>query len=627
MGAGPAAAAALGPAANGRVVMAGPTGLWIADEWGNRARRVVGGEDSSGFPDSPRWSHDGTRIAYSRGDDIWIVNADGTGNRPLPRPLHGGRSTRSPVWSPDDSRVYYAAVEGVYWASTNSTAVEAISGVRVNGLSLSPDGRTIAFDFAAKYDISEGIFTMGSDGSAVTRLTGTASRDNLPIWSPDGTRILLTRIDATSTAAWVEMFDADGTNRVVVTKGFARAWSPDGRSVLYTGAPGNRLHRMRLDGSEQLAMGGCTYWGGNADWQATSVPSAAQAGPARSWGWNNVGQLGTGSAGTGTARPTPAVAPTDVVSVSDGFYHSLALRKDGAVWASGWNAFGQLGDGTTTERDAPVKIPGLPRITCVAAGALHSLAVDTEGGVWAWGWNAVGQLGDGTTTDRHRPVRVANVSRAYQVSAGLLHSFAVDSARTGWAWGWNGFGQLGDGTTTDRHAPVSLAATAGPLRQLAAGGYHSLALTLDGELRGWGWNASGQVGDATTVTRSNPSPVVSPGAGVVQVAAGGAHSLAAAADGTVWSWGDSTWGQLGTSSAVGRASPGPVPGLTGQRYVTAGWVHSLALGGEGAVATWGWNALGQLGDGTTQTRFAPVSVSGIAGVTAIAGGAFHSSAA
>lgn len=534
------------------------------------------------------------------------------------------------MWSPDDSRVYYGAVEGVYWASTEGPGAEAVSGNRVNSMSLSPDGRTIAFDFL---DSSQsGIWAMGSDGSGVRRITVDSSRDNLPMWSPDGTRILLTRTNANSTLSWAEMYDAGGRNRVVLATGFARGWSPDGTSILYTNHPSNRLYRMRLDGSELLAIGGCNAWFGNADWRATAGASTAQAGPARSWGWNGVGQLGAGPAGAGTPLPTSAVAATNVIGVSDGFYHSLALRKDGTVWAWGSNGFGQVGDGTTTQRDTPVQVGGLPRITCVTAGAVHSLAVDTDGGVWAWGWNAVGQLGDGTTTDRHSPVRVAQLSGAYQVSAGAFHSFAVDSTRNGWAWGWNAYGQLGDGTTTERHVPVSLAGTVGPVRQLAAGGFHSLALRFDGQLMGWGWNAVGQVGDGTTVTRTTPTAVPSLREGVVQVAvvqvaAGGAHSLAVAVDGTVWSWGDDAWGQLGTSSTGGRSSPAPVPGLTGMRGVAAGWVHSLALSGEGAVAAWGWNGLGQLGDGTTLTPPGPVPVTGIAGATAIAGGTFHSSAA
>lgn len=116
------------------------------------------------------------------------------------------------------------------------------------------------------------------------------------------------------------------------------------------------------------------------------------------------------------AAGLPVVAPrVDVVGAQEGsaesppprfldagFYHSLALQTDGTMWSWGGNSFGQLGDGTTTNRSTPVQVPGLTEVTAVGGGGNHSLAARFDGTVWAWGWNAYGQLGDASTATRTR---------------------------------------------------------------------------------------------------------------------------------------------------------------------------------------------------------------------------------
>ena len=105
--------------------------------------------------------------------------------------------------------------------------------------------------------------------------------------------------------------------------------------------------------------------------------------------------------------------------------HSLAVKSDGTVWAWGYNAYGQLGDGTTTERHAPVQVSGLTDVVAVAGGYMHSLAVKSDGTVWAWGDDLVGQLGDGTTTDGP-PVQVSGLTDVVAVAGGYMHSLAAN---------------------------------------------------------------------------------------------------------------------------------------------------------------------------------------------------------
>ena len=142
------------------------------------------------------------------------------------------------------------------------------------------------------------------------------------------------------------------------------------------------------------------------------------------------------------------------MAIAAGGYHSLALDGTGAVWTWGDNEFGQLGDGTTTNRFAPVTVSGLSNVVTVAAGQYHSLALDATGIVWAWGRNDAGQLGDGTTTDRPAPVQVGGLSNVVAIAAGEHHSVALCADGTIWAWGANDAGQLGDGSTTEQHAPI-----------------------------------------------------------------------------------------------------------------------------------------------------------------------------
>jgi len=150
------------------------------------------------------------------------------------------------------------------------------------------------------------------------------------------------------------------------------------------------------------------------------------------------------------------------------------VKADGTVLACGQNAAGQLGDGTTTARPAPVAVGGLGGVAAVAAGDAHSLAVKADGTVWAWGQNTGGQLGDGTTTARAAPGPVGGLATATAVAAGAAHRLARLADGTVRAWGANAVGQLGDGTTTQRNAPVAVAGLQG-VDRLAARANGSLA--------------------------------------------------------------------------------------------------------------------------------------------------------
>jgi alpha-tubulin suppressor-like RCC1 family protein len=354
-------------------------------------------------------------------------------------------------------------------------------------------------------------------------------------------------------------------------------------------------------------------------------------GTLRAWGDNAYGQLGDGST---TDRVTPvAVSGLGGVSaVVSGSYHMLALLANGTIRAWGRNNQGQLGDGTMNAHSLPTQVPDLAGVTQIASGDYHSLALRSDGSVWAWGDNEYGQLGDGSTTDRLAPVETIGLTEI-GVATGDAHSLALSSSGLVWAWGSNGSRQLGDDTSTDRTTPILVKSSSGTgflngVLRIAAGTHHSLAIRLGGSVWAWGSNQNGRLGDGTTSTRDLPIQVI--GLSNIVAIAGYHHSLAVKADGTVWAWGRNGLGQLGDGTTTQRLTPVAVKGqngagvLTGVRTIAAGEWHSLALKTDGTVWAWGENGSGQLGDGTFTDHYTPAPVSGLTHIVAIAGGAHHS---
>ncbi len=463
---------------------------------------------------------------------------------------------------------------------------------------------------------------------------------------------------------------ATGGEEPLTTTWFTAAGSTVNFTLNYAPATGTELMVVRNTGTGfingtfsnlaqgqavALTFGGITYdfvanyYGGNGN----DLVLVWANNRAFAWGHNYYGQLGDKTTvqrnvpvAVNKASGVSALFGKTVVAVAAGQYHSVSLCSDGTVAAWGYNSYGQLGDNTILQRNAPVavnKSSGVSAlfsktVVAVAAGSGHSLALCSDGTVAAWGHNSYGQLGDNTTTQRNVPVAVntaSGVSALFgktivAVAAGQYHSLALCSDGTVTAWGSNSAGQLGDNTTTQRNVPVAVNTASGvsalfgkTVVAVAAGSGHSLALCSDGTVAAWGSNSSGQLGDNTTTQRKVPVAVNTTsgvsalfGKTVVAIAMGGSHSLALCSDGTVAAWGYNYYGQLGDNTTTQRNVPVAVNTAEGVSAlfskavvaVAAGSSHSMALCSDGSTAAWGSNANGQLGDNTATQRNVPVAV-------------------
>ena len=387
------------------------------------------------------------------------------------------------------------------------------------------------------------------------------------------------------------------------------------------------------------------------------ILAVASDGNIYAWGSNDYGQLGDGTT-TERHEPVQVKKPQGVsqdftwVQASAGYMFSFGMGSDGKLYSWGNNLHGYLGDGTTNDRHTPAPVnppqnaPAGFTWKQVAAGSLHALGLGSDGKLYSWGNNLYGYLGDGTTNDRYTPVPVIpppNVSAGFtwkQVSCWGWHSLALGSDNWLYSWGYNGTNELGIGGPTGYQlTPVRVAApqkTASGFIWVESkmGDYYSLAIGSDGNIYGWGYGASGNIGNGDVDNEPSPTQAFKP-YGVLpqfvwkQISSLSFASLAIGSDGNLYSWGGNANGQLGDNTTTQRNTPvrvaAPQNAPTGLTWVqvSAGWDNtSFGLASDGNLYSWGNNANGQLGDNTTMERHIPgrVNLPGTTTVTAVSFG-------
>ena len=335
---------------------------------------------------------------------------------------------------------------------------------------------------------------------------------------------------------------------------------------------------------------------------------ALGTGIARCWGYNAYGEIGDG---TNTNRPTPAQVSglSKVVSVATGYYHSCALLAGGNVKCWGYNGYGELGNNTTTSSNTPVQVLNLggPAVA-LSAGAYDSCALIVGGKVKCWGYNGLGQLGDNTTTNSPIPVQVHNLSNAVDLGAGYAHTCATKANGTEACWGYNVYGQLGNGTTSNNLVPVPVAGV-NHATATALGDYTSCVITAAQKVACWGYGGDGERGDGTTTSVSTHAHGVSGLNNVTKLGLGGFQGCAVVASGSAQCWGYNLYGELGNGSTTSALTPTAVAGLHNAVDIGGGTYHTLVLLKNGATKAWGYNGTSQLGNGTTTNSATPVTVS------------------
>lgn len=323
----------------------------------------------------------------------------------------------------------------------------------------------------------------------------------------------------------------------------------------------------------------------------------AQDGTLWSWGDNNYKQLGNNSPVTYQTTPIQISSERNWMFVSAGEYYSLAIKKDGTLWAWGRNSDGQLGDGTTTQRNTPVQIGTDTNWLSINAGYHHTMAIKANNTLWAWGRNTNGQIGNGNTTQQNTPVQVGTATDWAMVKPGRNHTLALKSNGQLWSWGQNTFGQLGQGNYTSVTAPLQVG-TATDWKFIQAGDYHSLVLKTNGTIWAWGDNASGQLGIGNTTEQTSPVQLGTATDWKI-ITSGAFHGYGIKTNGTLWSWGDNYFGQVGIGNFTQQNSPIQVGTATDWYSIFSGDYYGVSQKNNGNFMSWGDNQSGQLGNGNT----------------------------
>ena len=335
-------------------------------------------------------------------------------------------------------------------------------------------------------------------------------------------------------------------------------------------------------------------------------------GTVESWGSNIYGELGNGVNGGGQQQTVPVKVSflTDIIDIAVGGNVSFALKNDGTVWAWGANYYGQLGNGNNTDSNVPVKVNLLNGIIAISVKSSHCLALKNDGTVWSWGNNNAGQLGNGSKVNTNIPLQIITLNGIIAIAAGGNHSFAIKNDGTVWAWGRNSQGQLGMGTFTEWYlTPVQVSALTN-ITAISLLDHSSLALKGDGTMLSWGDNTYGQLGIGSFTYSKVPVPITSL-SGIKAIAGGFYHSIALKNDGTLQTWGSNSSGELGNGTYTNSNVPVQVSSLTRVTSISGGISHSLAIKDNSTAMTWGGNGSGQLGIGSYTDSNVPMLVKGL----------------
>lgn len=420
------------------------------------------------------------------------------------------------------------------------------------------------------------------------------------------------------------------------------------------------------------------------------------------WGGNDASSVLGNGATSNVLTPIQLSNFANAIGVATNDYASMGLQAGGTLWGWGANVSGLFGDGSTSHT-TPAQITTITNSKMISVGQNFTIVVDGNEAVWGSGSNSVGQLGNGlqnfpilprvaaltfnpdgalvsagsrnvvinsttsgatihyTVSGRDPTINDATVAaggtvtlaspgnvlraKAYRddlcpsfikmerylpgkvevgYASGGIFYLKVNPDGTVSSWGGdNSFGQLGDGTTAGHLQPKLIPGLTNVTAVFTGGGASVFALKSDGTVYSWGANSSGQLGLGNQTNQL--SPILIPTlTNITTLSVNSAFALAVDSTGAAWSWGLNDYGTLGDGSRTSRSTPARITGLPAIQSVAAGAYHGLALATNGTIYSWGNNTEAELGNGTTTPSLVPIQVSDIKGATQISAGAGYS---
>jgi len=306
------------------------------------------------------------------------------------------------------------------------------------------------------------------------------------------------------------------------------------------------------------------------------------------WGYNNFGQLGDGTT-IDRSRPTKIGVSKQWKHVYTKINHTMAIKKDGTLWGWGRNSYGQIGNGTKLDKRSPTQEPSKSKEWEKAStGAEFSVALKKDGTIWTTGRNLYGQLGNNTAVDSRVFQNITSTGTAWKdISAGYYHASAIKNDGTMWNWGRNNYGQVGDTTVANKKVPTQEALGDSNWAKTEAGYNYTLALKSDGTLWGWGYNGNGQIGDGTRTAKKVPVQEASMASDWVGISGGSSHSVGIKSDHTLWGWGTNNYGQIGDGINNLKDTPDSVNFEESWTQVSASQFHTVALTTQGTIKVLG----------------------------------------
>ena len=337
------------------------------------------------------------------------------------------------------------------------------------------------------------------------------------------------------------------------------------------------------------------------------------------WGANDKGQLGLNEA-TGTAKNSPVQVPGSWSKIAGSHprsKHLLAIKSDGTLWSWGENEKGQLGLGNKTYYSSPVQIPGTTWDT-VQQGHRWSLATKTDGTLWGWGQNSSGMLAQNNKTEYDSPVQIPGTTWSTgtnKIATATGQTYAIKTDGTLWAWGNNSTGALAQNNPgpSSRSSPVQIPGSWSYVSTAGHNNNQASAIRSDGTFWSWGNGSQGVYGTNSPSNVDYSSPVQL-GSDTTWNGFGSGNKtvFATKTDGTFWSWGYGTSGQLASNDRNTRSSPLQIPGTTFSTGVSGAYMgFTIASKTDGTLWSWGSSGdKGGLGAGLSPTakRSSPTQI-------------------